>query len=302
MLAQPATAPQPALTVPLIDGLLVSVDENCALHCKFCFRADFGNTALDLPTYARALSRGKELGATSVCLTGGEPTDHPDFVDFVKVAVQFGLACSVVTAARSPHRIKALAKAAGLLSHVTVSADSAGALRVGRTARPISSAWRAFEALNHGRASLHVTLWQVEPIDLQEITEIANRYGVEVEISPLIPAEAEMLQIGPDGARAQHLHDMTAVSQAIGLTDRFHEALGDLQLSMAGQLHRSCASTRVYVSPKGMLRMCPYDRSNEVHVGASRQEIRDKLRAMRESGTPVGNSCALVCREPSCHE
>lgn len=53
---------------PAIDGILVAVDERCALHCRFCLRADVGRAALELKTYARALSRCRELGARSVCL------------------------------------------------------------------------------------------------------------------------------------------------------------------------------------------------------------------------------------------
>ncbi|GAA1931068.1 radical SAM protein [Streptantibioticus ferralitis] len=66
--------------------------------------------------------------------------------------------------------------------------------------------------------------------------------------------------------------------------------------------HRSCVSTRGYVSPRGMLRLCPYDRRHEVSVLRPRDSIRDSLAAMRRSPAPVGPTCALVCGEDGqCH-
>ncbi|MFD5746490.1 radical SAM protein [Streptomyces sp. NPDC127033] len=284
-----------APVLPKVDGLLVAVDERCDVGCKFCLRADVGRTALDLPTYARALSRCKELGATSVCLTGGEPTDHPDFVDLVKVAVQFGLACSVVTAARPGSRLRALSAVAGLLSHVTVSADTRGAQRVGATERTIGGAGEVFEALGHRRASLHVTVWQVEEADLADMGTIDDRFGAEFELSPLLMTEHQLNKATPEAVRRQYEDDIRALTTRFGLSDRFTSAVADLDASLAGRLERGCTSDRVYLSPRGMLRRCPYDKAHEVDVRLPREEVAAGVTAMHEAHVPVGSRCALVC-------
>ncbi|MEU5370415.1 radical SAM protein [Streptomyces sp. NPDC005951] len=291
----PATAETTSL--PPVSGLLVAVDERCDLGCKFCLRADVGRSALDLPTYARALSRCKELGATSVCLTGGEPTDHPDFTELVRVAVQFGYACSVVTAAREGRRLDALASVAGLLSHVTVSADSLGAQRVGATERTITGSAAVFDALGHGRASLHVTVWELEDADLEAMAAIDTAFGVEFELSPLLLTDHQLKKATPEAVRSRYAGDLAALRDRFGLSDRFTDALAALDRSLAGTLDRTCSSDRLYLSPRGALRRCPYDRENEVDVRLSRRAVADGVRALHASPSAVGSRCALLCGE-----
>nr|WP_277608057.1 radical SAM protein [Streptomyces boncukensis] len=276
---------------------MVAVDERCDVGCKFCLRADVGRSQLDLPTYARALSRCKELGATSVCLTGGEPTDHPDFRDLVKVAVQFGYACSVVTAAREGRRLDALASVAGLLSHVTVSADSLGAQRVGATERTVAGTAAVFEALGHRRASLHVTVWELGDADLEDMAAIDEAFGVEFELSPLLLTEHQLKKATPEAVRGRYASDLTAIRERFGLSDRFTDALAALDRSLAGTLDRTCTSDRLYLSPRGALRRCPYDKESEIDVRLPRKALADGVRALHASPAAVGSRCALLCGE-----
>ncbi|MFC5218982.1 radical SAM protein [Streptomyces coerulescens] len=285
------------MRAPVIDGLLVAVDERCELGCKFCLRADVGREALDLPTYARALSRCKEFGATSVCLSGGEPTDHPDFLDLVRVSVQFGYACSVVTAAREGDRLKALSAAAGLLSHVTVSADSLGAQRVGATARTVEGTAAVFEALGHRRASLHVTVWELTDDDVEAMAEIDERFGVEFELSPLLLTDHQLKKATAGAVRHQYTKDLDLLMSRFGLSARFRSAVDNLDRAVAGVLDRSCTSDRLYLSPRGMLRRCPYDKADEVDVRQPRDGLAQGIRALHASHVLVGSRCALVCGE-----
>jgi hypothetical protein len=278
----------------IIDGMLVALDEHCAIGCLFCFRADQdGDRTLDLATYARALSRCKELGAISVCLTGGEPTDHPRFGDFVRVAVQFGYACSVVTAARSPRQVTTLAEVAGLLSHVTVSADSDIVRERGRTPRSIASASRALAVLGHSRASLHVTGRQLSPVDLAAIARIGAEYRVPIEYSPLIDPDTS----DPPTVQQQHYaRDLAALSEVIGVTDTLRAAVDDLITITTATENSRCVSTRLYLSPRGRLRLCPYDRRSEIDTWSSRAELAAGIDAMLAGRPHVGANCALVCR------
>ena len=82
----------------------------CNLRCSYCFaegyRTDLGGPkqqdggaggVMSPDTYARILDFLKESGVPIVSLIGGEPTLHPEFIPFVTLALQKGLAVSVKT-------------------------------------------------------------------------------------------------------------------------------------------------------------------------------------------------------------
>jgi organic radical activating enzyme len=94
---------------------LVSTAGHCKVACGFCFRADRAHGFLDTATYARTLSRLKETGVEGVCLSGGEPTHHPQLRQLVRLAHQFGMSVSMVTSARTEAEVTALSQIAHLL-------------------------------------------------------------------------------------------------------------------------------------------------------------------------------------------
>jgi molybdenum cofactor biosynthesis enzyme MoaA len=273
-------------------GVLISTADNCEVNCRFCFRADIGRDVLSLDTYARALSRLREVGVEELCLSGGEPTDHPEFGQLVRVAVQFGFRASVVTAARSGPRLDALAKVAGMLSHITVSADSRKAEELGRTGRTISSTPEVFEALGHRRASLHVTACGLDDDDLKAIIAVAETAEVPVEVSPLLPSPTFRFE-NPDLER-----DLELISTYFGMSDQLTTVVSDYHAWLHGEAarSRSCESERLYLSADGFLRRCPYDSSRQVSVFATRQEIGAALeRSICEPPT-TGLACMAICR------
>ncbi|MEV6677943.1 radical SAM protein [Streptomyces erythrochromogenes] len=79
---------------------LISTAGHCEVACSFCFRADRARGFLTTATYTRALSRLKETGVEGVCLTGGEPTHHPDLPQLVRLALQFGMTVFLATDSR----------------------------------------------------------------------------------------------------------------------------------------------------------------------------------------------------------
>ncbi|MGW2182441.1 radical SAM protein [Streptomyces sp. NPDC001732] len=273
-----------------LQGVLVSTADNCAVNCRFCFRADVGRDVLGLDTYARALSRLREIGIDELCLSGGEPTDHPEFARLVRVALQFGFRASVVTAARTGPRLDALAEVAGMLSHVTVSADSRKADELGRTGRTISSTDKVFEALGHRRASLHVTAYDLGDDDLTEIAAVVGAAGVPVEVSPLLPSPTFRFE-NPNLAR-----DLELISTSFGMSDQLRTVVSDYHDWLHGSVTRSCESARLYLSADGFLRRCPYDRSGQVSVSATRQEIRDALDRSFRTPPTTGLACMAICR------
>ncbi|MFD8981341.1 radical SAM protein [Streptomyces sp. NPDC059564] len=276
-----------------LRGVLVSTADNCEVNCRFCFRADVGRDVLSLDTYARALSRLHELGMDELCLSGGEPTDHPEFRQLVRVAVQFGFRTSVVTAARTGPRLDALAGVAGMLSHVTVSADSRRADEIGRTGRTISSTPKVFEVLGHRRASLHVTAYELDEADLKAIVSVVETAGVPVEVSPLLPSPTFRFE-------NPHLkRDLALIETFFGMSEQLRTVVSDYHEWLRGPVVRSCRSARLYLSADGFLRRCPYDSSQQVSVFATRQEIREALEQSFCEPPTTGLACMAICRSES---
>jgi MoaA/NifB/PqqE/SkfB family radical SAM enzyme len=65
--------------------IVLELTDRCNLRCAHCFEGRHGGRGwLSIQTFQRLLSQAKELGFTEVSLTGGEPTLHPQFSDFVR--------------------------------------------------------------------------------------------------------------------------------------------------------------------------------------------------------------------------
>ncbi|MFI9208626.1 radical SAM protein [Streptomyces sp. NPDC053253] len=276
-----------------LRGVLVSTADACAVGCRFCFRADVGRDVLSLEQYARALSRLRELGIDELCLSGGEPTDHPEFRQLVRVAVQFGFRCAVVTAAREGRRLTALAGVAGLLSHVTVSADSREAERLGHTGRTVPSAAAVFEALGHTRASLHVTAYELGEADIDEISAVVTKAGVGLEVSPLLPSRTFRFE-NPNLQR-----DLELIEGSLGMSPELRVVVDEYHQWLDSPPKRDCGSERLYLSADGYLRRCPYDTEAQVSVNASRQEISASVRRMLDEPPHTAIGCVAICRPSS---
>ena len=62
------------------------VIRKCNLSCTYCNEFDKTSEPVPLEELKARLGKLKELGAFSVCFTGGEPTMHPDFIELVRYA------------------------------------------------------------------------------------------------------------------------------------------------------------------------------------------------------------------------
>lgn len=271
-------------------GLIVSTADACAIGCRFCFRADVGRDVLALETYTRALSRLREVGAEELCLSGGEPTDHPDFGRLVRVALQFGYRCSVVTAARSGRRLDALVDVAGMLSHITVSADSRRADELGHTGRTVASTAIVFKAIPHDRVSLHLTAYDLSEDDLADIASVRAVRRVPVEVSPLLPSRSFRFD-NPALAR-----DVDLIATHFGLSPNLSSLLAEYREWMTVGPTRSCRADRLYLSADGYVRRCPYQTAGQANVHNARAELRATLERMWTGPPTPSLSCLAICR------
>ncbi len=68
----------------------VVVTRRCNLSCGYCFEFDKVSRPVSYPLLASRLAKLRELRTWAVCLTGGEPTLHPDLLRLVEKMRDFG--------------------------------------------------------------------------------------------------------------------------------------------------------------------------------------------------------------------
>ncbi|MEE1930242.1 radical SAM protein [Streptomyces sp. TRM 70351] len=280
---------------------LISTAGHCKVACGFCFRADRAHGFLDTATYTRTLSRLREAGVEGVCLSGGEPTHHPRLRQLVRLAHQFGMAVSVVTSARTAAEVTVLSRVARLLANVTVSADSQGAMALGRTTRTAASGIDTLRALGTGTKILHVTCWDLDDEECRELVGLVSGAGVEVQFSPVVLDERTLRREGgsvQDYLVRQQL-DAELLGRHFDLSDRYRAYLGELrelQLPAGGGERWQCRSATAYVSADGRIRRCPYGQAS-VSAHAPRAAIGQFLTTPAQDR--VTPDCAAICRRPS---
>jgi MoaA/NifB/PqqE/SkfB family radical SAM enzyme len=73
----------------------LSITNVCNKKCAYCFANDtlneFGKTYINAKTFEKALDYLERSGLKQARFLGGEPTLHPNFIDFVKKALDRGL-------------------------------------------------------------------------------------------------------------------------------------------------------------------------------------------------------------------
>ncbi|MGD9485740.1 radical SAM protein [Streptomyces sp. TRM70308] len=284
-----------------VRAALISTAGHCKVACGFCFRADRAHGFLDTATYTRILSRLREAGVEGVCLSGGEPTHHPRLRQLVRLAHQFGMAVSVVTSARTAAEVAALSHVAHLLANVTVSADSQGAMALGRTTRTAASGVDTLRALGTGTETLHVTCWELKDEECRDLAGLVSGAGVEVQFSPVVLDERALRREGRSVQEylARQQLDAELLGRHFDLSNRYRAYLGELrelQLPAGGSERWQCRSATAYVSADGRIRRCPYGQAS-VSAHAPRAAIGQFLTAPAQDR--VTPDCAAICRRPS---
>ncbi|MFD5428241.1 radical SAM protein [Streptomyces sp. NPDC127084] len=281
-----------------VSTALISTAGHCKVACGFCFRADRAHGFLDTATYARTLSRLKEVGVEGVCLSGGEPTHHPQLRQLVRLAHQFGMPVSMVTSARTVAEVTVLSRVAHLLANVTVSADSQGAMLLGRTTRTAASGVDTLRGVSTETKILHVTCWDLSDKECQDVAALVSAAGVEVQFSPVVLDERALHRDGTSvqDYLAQQQLDADILGRHFNLSDRYRAYLDELR-----ELHFpavqgerwSCRSATAYVTADGDIRRCPYSQAS-VSAHAPRAAIRCFLTAPAQDR--VTPDCAAICR------
>jgi len=80
--------------------LLAEVSYKCPLHCVFCYNpVDYAKYGSELSTedWLRVLRQGRELGASQLGFSGGEPLTRPDLEIMVAEARKLGFYSNLIT-------------------------------------------------------------------------------------------------------------------------------------------------------------------------------------------------------------
>lgn len=69
--------------------LLVKITNSCTMNCSHCMEnATPDGKHMSMDTFLKTLDCIKRLEMPAICVSGGEPTDHPQYIDMMKLAVQ----------------------------------------------------------------------------------------------------------------------------------------------------------------------------------------------------------------------
>lgn len=237
---------------------LVSLSERCNFGCRFCYRADVGRSDITLDVFSRTMSVLRQLGVRSVCLTGGEPTAHTLFGQMVRISRQFGLRCSVVTAAREEGELARLEECSQLIDVLNFSSDTTYLNKWTVRSRPIQD-YSRIAAFRQTRTVLNVTFFRVSDEDLYALDRVRADKHLEIDLSPMFATDSVLksLSLNHDAYLDQLADDTTRLASA-GLIDQASKASAVAAANAKCESKSACRSNRLYVSPSGELRFCPY--------------------------------------------
>ncbi|RCW23450.1 radical SAM/SPASM domain-containing protein [Marinilabilia salmonicolor] len=73
----------------------VSITNRCTMQCEFCYRCSSPEGIdISLDDYKRIVDEASKLGVLQIALGGGNPNEHPDFIDILKYTHDKGIVVS----------------------------------------------------------------------------------------------------------------------------------------------------------------------------------------------------------------
>ena len=66
----------------------VSITNYCERGCDFCYRSsNLSGNFMDVDFYRDIVEEAQKLGVFQIALGGGNPNQHPEFIDFLKITM-----------------------------------------------------------------------------------------------------------------------------------------------------------------------------------------------------------------------
>ncbi len=171
------TSPEEKKIIPPLRTLYFYLTGDCNMACRHCWiapdflNADTSKKALPFALFKKIVTEAKEIGLTTVKLTGGEPLIHPDIIPILRFIRDEGLALSIESngVAMTPHIADLIKSCKG--HFISISID--GMKQNHEWMRGVSG---SFERASQGVRTLVET-----GIHPQVIMAVAGRNGDEIE-------------------------------------------------------------------------------------------------------------------------
>ena len=77
--------------------LELRIIEDCDLRCKYCYAQPFDGTLMQMQDFKRIIDESKRFGVFDLCLAGGEPMLHPNFIDMLDYAISGDYSIDILT-------------------------------------------------------------------------------------------------------------------------------------------------------------------------------------------------------------
>lgn len=91
----------PVIKTEMILSMVLVLNENCALHCIYCFsdskKGSLTKQFMPRELALKAIREGSKMGVIRVMLGGGEPLLYPYLLDLIKEARKFGMEVELST-------------------------------------------------------------------------------------------------------------------------------------------------------------------------------------------------------------
>lgn len=79
----------------------ISITNYCENNCDFCYRkSNVNGKHMSIENYKNIIKQASDLGVMQVALGGGNPNQHPDFIELLKITREFGIIPSYTTNGR----------------------------------------------------------------------------------------------------------------------------------------------------------------------------------------------------------
>lgn len=84
--------------VNMLSSVRVYITENCNAKCPNCFNSKYrGNSQMDLSQFSKLCEYFSSNNIKNIKIMGGEPTTHPEFSEFLKIAQSYFSSVSLFT-------------------------------------------------------------------------------------------------------------------------------------------------------------------------------------------------------------
>jgi MoaA/NifB/PqqE/SkfB family radical SAM enzyme len=287
-------------TPKALDTALVSVIDSCSIGCSFCFRPDRGGNVLQPDGFSLLMSRLSEIGVRNICITGGEPTEHPSISRLVILGYRYGMSVSMISAARPSYPVSLINGVAPLLSLLTLSVDSVGARVIGASARLFDNAVEIYKQLPAALPkTIHVVVYDVSEEEVACWNSFAEQHGVgSIAFSFLYMSDSLLhkKKIEPAVYRHTLVRDRRLLSSIFSLgreLERNFEALVE-SLERAG-CREACVSQKLFVSASGLVRRCPYQADRKVDALGGRSALRQGVKELFSYPSFRQSACSPFC-------